>query len=185
VKAAAALALFACAAPACAWQLDDLAVAHDGARYRLTLDVRLDAARDRAFAVFSDFRNLPRINDAVEEISFLPGAADGATRLFTRVRICVAWFCKRLHQVQDIVRDDRDGGLGLAATVLPQFSNLRYGDARWTMRDCASVTCLHFSAEIEPDFWVPPLIGPWLMQRKMRSEAIQTSQGIERLAHGT
>lgn len=178
-----ALALLAASTGAHAWQLDRLEVVRQGDRYRLDLDVRLDATRDRAFAVFSDFANLPAINDAVEEVVFMDAGAAGVTRLFTRVRVCVAWFCRRLRQVQDIVRDDGDGALGLKATVLPQLSNLKYGLARWSMRECAlRQACLHFTAELEPAFWVPPLIGPWLIQRKMRSEAIQTSQGIERLA---
>ena len=35
---------------------------------------------------------------------------------------------------------------------------------------------------MEPDFWVPPLIGPWVIKRTMREQAITTSEGIERLA---
>jgi hypothetical protein len=177
----AVLALAAWSAGALAWQLDHVDVTRDGAQYHADLEVKLDVPRDRAFAVFSDFRNLKTINDAVEEITFMHSDVPGATRLFTRVRVCVAWFCRHLTQVQDIVRDDRDGALGLSATVLPQFSNLRSGHAQWSMRDCGG-TCLHFHADLEPAFWVPPVIGPWLIQRKMRSEAIETSQGIEKLA---
>ena len=70
--------------------------------------------------------------------------------------------------------------------VLPQMSDLRYGLARWRMSACADDrrrTCLEFKAELEPDFWVPPLIGPWLIQRKLHQEAIVTAEGIEKLAH--
>ncbi len=180
----AVLILIACAGmlPAHAASLEHLDVQRDNARYRLQLSARLDAPMERSFAVFSDYQKLPRINDAVEHIELRDGATPPAQRLYTRVRVCVWLFCTHLDQVQDIRRADRDKTLGLHADVLPQLSNLRYGVADWRMRDCAGQTCLEFDAELEPDFWVPPLVGPWAIGRAMRREAIQTAQGIERLA---
>lgn len=137
---------------------------------------------ERSFMVFSTYRNLPLINDAVERIELRDGATPPAQRLYTRVRVCVWLFCTHLDQVQDIRRVDRDQALGLHADVLPGSSNLRYGIADWRMQDCDGQTCLEFAAELEPDFWVPPLVGPWAIERAMRREAIQTAQGIERLA---
>ena len=39
-----------------------------------------------------------------------------------------------------------------------------------------------FDAEIEPAFWVPPLIGPYLIARELRRQAQVTAESIERLA---
>ncbi len=148
----------------------------------MELSARLNAPMDRSFAVFSDFRQLPQINDAIERIELREGATPPAQRLYTRVRVCVWLFCTHLDQVQDIVRTDDAESHGLHAQVLPALSNLRDGHADWRMRDCSGDTCLEFAAELEPDFWVPPLIGPWAIERAMRREAVQTAQGIERLA---
>jgi hypothetical protein len=168
--------------PAHAAALEHISVQRDESRYRMELSARLDAPLDRSFAVFSDYRQLPKINDAVERIELRDGATPPAQRLYTRVRVCVWLFCTHLDQVQDIVRVDAAGTRGLHADVLPQQSNLRYGSADWRMHDCRGDTCLEFAAELEPDFWVPPLIGPWAIERAMRREAVQTAQGIERMA---
>lgn len=154
-------------------------------RYHVRMDVRLDVPATAAYAVFADLSLLPRINPAVRVARALDErVAAGLRRVYTDVRVCVSFFCRRLEQVQDMRFTSRGDGGDVSAQVIPERSDLRYGRANWTLRDCAGRTCLGFDAELEPRFWVPPLIGPWLVQRKLREEAMQTSAGIERLARG-
>lgn len=162
--------------------IDQLDVSRDDGRYAIVLNARLDADLADSYAVFSDFHNLPKINDAVEAVEPLPSSESGVARWRTRIRVCVSFFCTHLKQVQD-VRDSRTAQrYQLDATVIPALSNLRYGQAHWQLERCGTQTCLHFSAELEPDFWVPPLLGPWLIKRTMRREANATAAGIEALA---
>jgi hypothetical protein len=162
--------------------IEHLEISHDNGRYQIALRARLNSPAADSFRVFSDFANLPQINNAIEEVEVLSGAAAGSIRLRTRIRVCVSFFCRHLQQVQDIHPLSAGDTAGLEATVLPAYSNLRFGHAVWMMDACGEQTCLRFNAELEPDFWVPPLIGPWAIDRAMRREAVQTSQGIERLA---
>ena len=60
---------------------------------------------------------------------------------------------------------------------LPQF-----GQARWRLENSSGDTRLLFEARIRPAFWVPPLIGPWVIGRVLREEARSTCDGLERLA---
>lgn len=173
----------ACAsAGARAEDIDQLDIGHEASRYRVELRARLDAPLADSYAVFRDFRNLPRINDAVEAVDALPAPAGGPARWHTRVRVCFGFFCSHLDQVQD-VRESREGAAyRLDAVVIPALSNLRYGVAAWKLEGCGPQTCLWFRAELEPDFWVPPLLGPWLIERTMRRQAHATAHGIEVLA---
>src|SRR3546814_6184254 len=75
-----------------------------------------------------------------------------------------------LKQVQDVRDSHTTERYQLDALVIPALSNLRYGKAHWQLERCDAQTCLNFSAELEPDFWVPPLLGPWLIKRTMRRE---------------
>lgn len=158
-----------------------LDITRDGSRFGMNLDAHLSTPLEASYRAFRNFDNLPRINDAIEAAESLDDAPAGAERLRTRVRVCVWKFCTRLEQVQDIRETRSDDGYALNAVVLPERSNLRYGTAAWQLRDCDGGTCLGFQAEVIPDFWVPPLIGPWVIERAMRREAIVTAQGIERL----
>ena len=124
----------------------------------------------------------PRINPAVEHVEPLPVDAAALPRWRTRVRMCIAFFCTRLDQVQDVKTTQQGERWLMQATVIPQLSNLRYGLADWQLAPCGAQTCLRFAAALEPDFWVPPLLGPWLIERTMRRQAQRTARGIEMLA---
>lgn len=188
-----------CAVPqlAAALQIQAITVGHEGARYRMDMRVTLAVPAARAYAVFADWTRLPELNPAVREVRKLPQAdpppgtapADwlGATpdlsqRIFTAVHVCVLLFCRTVHQVQDIdQRAVADGGW-LRAVVVPALSDLRYGHAQWMFSGDAKQTELRASIQVEPDFWIPPVVGPALLASKMREEVETTSAGIERLA---
>ncbi len=160
--------------------IDHLEVTHVGQRYRVVMHARMDTTAARAYAVFTDYARLPEINDAILSAQPVAGAQEGAQRLRTQVRICVFRFCWVLEQVQDMRKRPPEH---LSADVIPDLSNLRYGKASWRIWDDAGRAQLTFEAVVEPDFWVPPLIGPWVIERKLRQEAIDTANGIERIAN--
>ena len=174
--------LLAAWTPTQAFELDQIDVQHKAARYEVRMQVRLNASADAAYAVFSDIALLPQINPAVRKASVMRELPNGARRVYTQVHMCVALFCKELQQVQDMRFEALESGGTVLASVLPELSDLRFGEAEWTFRRCGEQTCLSFHARMEPKFWVPPLIGPWLIQRKLRVEAMETSAGLEKLA---
>lgn len=160
--------------------LEHLQVTHVGKRYQVVMHARMQTSAQRAYAVFTDFPRLPEINDAIIKAKPIAGGQDGAQRLHTQVRVCVLRFCWVLDQIQDMhVRPPQD----VTADIVPEHSNLRFGRASWRIWDEDDHANLVFEAVLEPDFWVPPLIGPWVIERKLRQEAIDTAEGIERIAN--
>ena len=160
--------------------VDFLDVERHGKRYVMTMDARLNCVAEEAYAVFVDYRQLPRIHPAIISAVRKPGAPPGAQRLHSKVELCFLGFCRVLDQVQDMYREPPEH---LKAIVLPELSNLRHGTASWRIWDDAGETRLRFEAEIEPDFWVPPLIGPWIIRRTLSQHAVYTADSIERLAN--
>lgn len=168
--------------PAQAVEVHAVQVAHEGSRYRVTMQVTLDAPASASWRVFSDPMRLPQINPAVREVRVLERAGTAQPQVYTLVEVCVSLYCRRIEQVQQMQFVAQGPGGTVTADVLPALSDFRFGHARWSFADCQQRTCLQFEAELEPAFWVPPLIGPWLIERKLRAEALETSQGLERLA---
>ncbi len=157
----------------------DLHVARAGDRYRLTMRMDLEMPAHTLRALVTDYAHLARLNPAVVESRVLSHRG-GVTRVRTVVRGCIAFFCFDVHQVQD-VRALPDGAI--VAVTVPALSDFRYGRARWRIVARGARACrLDFEAVIEPSFWVPPLIGPWLIRYKMRQEALRTAATLERLA---
>jgi hypothetical protein len=83
-------------------------------------------------------------------------------------------------QVQDVTLL---AGHVIEAVILPEFSDFRSGLARWQLTARGAATQLEFSNSFEPDFWVPPVIGPWLIKRKLVWEVTETAMYIEAKEH--
>ena len=156
---------------------------HD--RYKVQMNVALSAPPQRVFAALEDYQALPRINPDVREVRILARQPDGLVRLYTRIHACVAFFCRTLRQVQDMRAEGDGHGGRIDARIVPEQSDFSAGVAHWRVRACRSGwSCLRFDAELQPKFWVPPLIGSLLIEHKMRQEAVATAAGLERIARG-
>jgi hypothetical protein len=177
-----ALMLLGLASTASAAEIQSLEVTRSGARYHVEMEVKLQARSAASYSVFVMPGNLPKINPAVRQVQVIAQEADDLARIYTELRVCALLYCKTLHQMQDMRYTPRPDGGDLHADVLPAQSDFSYGRADWQFRPAGATTHLHFSAELEPAFWVPPLVGPWLVERSLREEAERTSAGIERLA---
>ena len=161
-------------------QLEHLEVTHVGKRYQVVMHASMQTEAKKAYEVFTDYARLPEINSAIIKAEPIEGAQQPSQRIHTQVRVCVIGICRVFDQVQDMSKSPPEH---LRADVIPELSNLRYGKASWRIWDDGSRAKLIFEAVVEPDFWVPPLIGPWLIERKLASEAEDTANGIERLAN--
>jgi hypothetical protein len=176
------LLLLLCGGPVEAAQIQNIEVTHTHNRYHIAMQVTLEAGAAHAFAVFSDYRNLTQINHAVQSAEILSSPNVEPQQLATTINVCFLFFCRELKQLQEMRRSQNAQQYRLDARIVPAQSDFSYGQAQWTMASCGQQTCMTFEAELEPDFWVPPLIGPWVIQRKLRLEAQETAEGIERLA---
>ena len=160
---------------AAAATVEAVTVDHDAGRYTIAMQVRVAVSAGAAYRVMTDFSALPQINDNVVLAEPLPN-----NRLHTVVQMCIAFFCRKIEQMQSVVTRAPDV---LSMQVLPEQSDFRYGQAQWRFKSVnAHSSDLFFSAQLEPNFWIPPLIGPWLVQRKLQEQALITSTGIERVA---
>jgi hypothetical protein len=176
------LLLFSLAPPAPASEIQRLDVTRDGNRYRVELEVRLTTPAAASYTVFADPNNLPKINPSVLRIKVFEHPTPQQARLYTEVHVCAAFYCKTLRQVQQMHYISLTDGGEMQADVIPEESDFHYGTAAWSFHAAGAATQLHFRAELEPAFWIPPLIGPWLVERSLREEAQRTSSGIEALA---
>jgi hypothetical protein len=156
-------------------------VTHDGTVYRLSITARVDAPLAVVYQAITDFTNLADINPSIEESQVLKSPAADRHRVRSVIKVCILLFCKRVVQVQDVRLVD---GRTLEATMVPGAGDFRAGLARWKLTADGAATELHFNEVFEPDFWVPPLIGPWMIEKELVREVVQTARYIEAQAGG-
>lgn len=184
----AAIALSWVAVRAHAAQVLDVQVTRAGERFLIGMHIAIDASPPQVFRALQDYSAMVRYNPDLRAVRVQSTGTPGRVRLFTTVHTCVLVFCKTMHQEQIMTAiDGADGGM-LEAELLPRGGDFKAGSGRWVVGPCPTArprTCLDARIELVPAFWVPPVIGPWVIRRKMADEARRTSIGLELVARGS
>ncbi|MGH8319837.1 MAG: SRPBCC family protein [Steroidobacteraceae bacterium] len=168
-------------------QVLDVQVTRDGSRFLINMRIAIDASPPEVFRALQDYSAMTRYNPDLRAVRVESTGVPGRVRLFTTVHACVLVFCKTMHQEQIMTALPGAHGGVLEAELLARGGAFKAGGGRWTVRACPadrSVTCLDAQIELVPAFWVPPVIGPWVIRRMMAEEARRTSAGIEQVARG-
>jgi hypothetical protein len=181
VRVAAALGAVAAGALAAAATIDDLDVSKQKSRYELEAYARLDATPESIFAVLTDFDDnaYSRISRAYKESRYLEPAPDGTPLVYTRLEGCMLWHCMTLERTERLETDEPHW---IKSTALPEQSNFKHATSEWRLEPDGDGTLMSYRIELEPDFFVPPVIGPWYLKRTLSQGGLRAVTRIERLA---
>jgi hypothetical protein len=148
-------------------------------RYRVVSETYIDAPVAAVYGVLIDYERYDRISSVFKEARYLERNPDGSGLVYTKARGCIAFFCQTVERVEqlDVVPQTQ-----IVATVIPERSDTRYSRARWLLAPRGPGTLLRYELEMEPDFWVPPLIGPPLVRRALRQGGARAAVRVENLA---
>jgi len=152
---------------------------HDDDRYKLTFEVVLNAERDKVWNIMTDYDRLPRVSKVIVESRILKKEDENRHRVGVTLHACVLIFCKTMNKVVDILARPRDD---IVVTGVPALSDFRYSVEHWQVSAEGANTRLHYTAEMVPDFFVPPLIGPWMVKYFLKREITATAIQVEALA---
>ncbi len=147
--------------------------------FLLQLNAHLSAPVDIVWRTLTDYTELHRLSAAVMESRVLDAGTAANPLVHTRSHVCVWIFCKDIEHTQRMRRISQDR---LEADSVTQSSDFTYGYTRWILTPDASGTRFELVTELRPAFWVPPLIGPILVESGLRRTALDALQGLEREA---
>jgi len=162
---------------AAAGEVLDSEVVEDDAQYRVAIRARIDAPLAVVYGAITDYTNLAEINPSIIESKVLLALSPRKHRVETLIRVCILIFCKKILQVQDVEQVDE---ALITAVTLPEPGDFKSGTAQWQLTERGDATELRFTQAFEPDFWVPAVIGPWLIERTLKNEVMETAIYIER-----
>lgn len=148
-------------------------------RYQVHAETWLAAAPAFVFSVLLDYDEFHRLSGGITSTRWLDETLDNQPLAYTRLDSCVAFFCRKLEKVE-VVRVS--GELSFSTEALPERSDFRHYFAAWRLLPDKGGTRIVYEMSMQPDFWVPPLIGPWAIRRKAESSALKIAQRIEYLA---
>jgi uncharacterized protein YndB with AHSA1/START domain len=154
-------------------------IEHDDGVYRLVSTAYLAAPREAIFEVLTDYERFGRISSTYKDYGFMEPAADGTPIIYTTMQGCVLFFCVTMRRVE---RMEVEAPSSIRSDTLPGQSDFKLGISEWTLEPEAGGTAMTYRLTIEPDFWIPPLIGPWVLKQRLERGGTGAVNRIERLA---
>jgi hypothetical protein len=160
---------------AMALDIDDIDVTKKGRTYKVQITFDVAAPVDRVMAVLTDYRYPDRLNPEVTKREVI-SRQNGITRVRTEFRSCVFLFCKDVVLTQDVTVVAGT----IQAVIVPDESNFRSGNLVWLVSsNDTRGSHIGFEAVMEPDFFVPPLIGGFFIRKRLRQEILATAENLE------
>jgi ribosome-associated toxin RatA of RatAB toxin-antitoxin module len=160
-------------------ELLDVQVELRNERYRLYSEVRFDVSREALYELLIDYEKFEKFTSAIVESENRDLDEKGRPGFYARMQGCVLLFCKSFI---------RNGYLLLTpiaeivAITNPEESDFKFSRERWQLIPTEEGTLMIYDFEMEPAFWVPPVIGPYFIQRTLRRGAHRAVDRIEVLA---
>lgn len=176
---AAAIVVWLCAGAAWALETLKIEVTHQDGRYTAVAVFLINAPRPSVYAVLTNYEALERISPQIKESELLGVGDDGRPLVRVITHSCVMFFCRTVEMVQ-VVTEMPPGRID--TRVLPERSDLKYGATTWLLVGRDKGTLLTWRTTFIPDFWVPPLIGPAIIEITLTAQLADGAAGIERLA---
>lgn len=150
--------------------------------YTLRIDMQLHSPAGQVRAVLGDYNHLDRLNPTIIESRRISAPGDVGVRVFTRAAGCILFYCDELTRVEEV--HEPQAGI-LVARIVPELSDFESGQAIWQIQPAEKGTRLIYQATMVPRFFIPPLLGGYLVEQKLKTDAIETFRRIECAARAT
>lgn len=167
------------AAPVYGAEIMSITVERNDGRIYVDADMFIAAPRSHVFAALADYDHFRELSSRYIASRYVEPAEDGTPRIYTEVKGCVLFFCRTIKRYA-LLQLSPD--TNMVALVETELSDLEYGREEWQLQSVSAGTRVLYTHEMDPEFWVPPLIGVWAIRRILTSDALSAAERIEKMA---
>lgn len=147
--------------------------------YVLRSEVWFDVDIDKIYGVFLDWDLSTKFSSIVVESRNVEPDELGRPRYYARNRVCVWFYCRTVERHGFVASEPFEY---IEARADPETSDFHISDERWEFREEDNGTVVVYELAMKPKFFIPPLIGPVLMKRKLKSSGTAALDRIEIIA---
>ena len=159
-------------------ELTTIEVDEEDGNYRVNIIAIVNADSRDVIEILRDYENLPQVNPYLIKSNTLANM-DNVVTVSMLTEVCVLFLCYQVRHVQDFT----EAGQGrIEATVIPEQSDLLHGWISWEVKPigaASSTTEIHMAAEMTPDFFILPWIGPYQMKKMIVKITADTIRNME------
>lgn len=153
-------------------------VSFDQGVYKASIEMQINAAADKVYALFTDFNHLSRLSVNIRNSEIIDEDPPEYTVL-VETHNCVLFFCVDLKQTQEVI--ELGDGYIVVEDIKDQ-SDFSLASSHWHIRAFEKGTRVTVYSEMQPDFWLPPIFGPWLFKSSLIEETQNIIEQLEKLA---
>jgi len=154
-------------------------VEYEDGYYYLESEVWFDVGREAIFDVFLDWDLAEEYSSIIVEAKNVGPDESGGMGYYIHNRGCILFFCKSALRSGSVTSEAYEY---IHAIADPETSDFEVSDETWTFRNADDGTIVRYELKMKPDFWIPPVVGPYLMKRKLRNEGGDAIDRIEQIA---
>ena len=154
-------------------------VDYDDGYYYLESEVWFDVDRTSIFEVFLDWDLAGEYSSIIVEAKNVGPDEDGGMGYYIHNRGCILFFCKSARRNGSVTSERNEF---IRAIADPENSDFELSEEIWTFRGDGDGTIVRYKMKMKPNFWIPPVIGPYFMKRKLRSDGGDAINRIEEIA---
>ncbi|MFO8024965.1 SRPBCC family protein [Thiohalophilus sp.] len=174
----ASLLLLSLCTPLSAGEVLHSQVRREGNHFLIHLQMRIDAPHERVYRHLSDYARLDQLSNVIVRSRVLE-KGDNQQRIEVISEGCVLMFCRRVTQVQ-IATTPGQGYIRLIDD--PQQSDFQSGRTLWHIAPADDGTHVTLSADLQPRFWIPPVIGTAIFKHRLLNESTTLINNLEQQA---
>lgn len=155
-------------------------VRRDGDHFLIQLRMQIAAPSDEVYRQLSNYNRLNALSPTIISSRILE-SANGRQRIEVISKGCVLFFCRKVTQIQTAT----ELGQGYLRLIDdPTGSDFQSGRTLWHIAPApGGGTRVTLSADLQPDFWVPPVIGTAIFKHKLLKESTTVINNLEKRSH--
>ena len=148
-------------------------------KFLYSFEAQINARHDRVLDKLHNFEQWDRLNDNISKSKVLDTLPRNKIKRLLTLTQCIFTFCFNLKFVE-IVTLSKDR---LEMNIVAGEGNFSAGRAIWeTVSEGTYKTLIRVNATLSPDFWIPPVVGPLVLEKVFLKQIKKTIETIETLA---
>jgi len=147
--------------------------------YVMHAEIWFDADQETVFGVFLDWDLAVDFSSVIVESKNVGPDEQGGMGFYIHNRGCILFFCKSARRNGSVTSE---AFTIIRAIADPETSDFDVSEETWTFSTVDDGTMVRYELRMKPGFWVPPLVGPYFIKKKLREDGAEAFDRIEKIA---
>jgi len=181
-------------------------VVRKGKVFYLDSTLEVNAPKSDMFKLLTDYNRMQYFSSGFVDSKHYPVNKEGVEKVYLHLKGCVAFFCRHVKKMEQL---EMVGQESIKTSLIPEESyNVKKIESTWELSDVQipivdgvvlssetdvktledkkvvymQGTKIRYRMEFQPGFWVPPVIGGYLVKKSLVADGEQILNRMEKYA---